>query len=430
MTLTMRKKLSLAVATITLASSVSANQLADLYQQARSYDAQLLSAQAQGNAALQDDVITKAELLPRIDLTGSVSDNNGNRISNGVEVPSSVELSLIQPLFDLSKFYSYQRAKTLSESAKISLSLAEQDLIQRLVTSYLDILSAKGTLEVAESRERALSRRLDQVNAQFDVGLIAITDVLEARASYDDARVGLIDAKGALSNSFEAMERISGAAIKDIAPLSADYPITGLSVSDTEQWVAKALKGNLGLKRAALNETAATQQLEASKALALPTLEFSAALNQSESSFSGDSGGSTLGMRLKVPLYRGGATTAGERKAEYQAAQRQYEYDDALREVTQSTRSLVRDIQTSVASVEARMKSIESRETALEATEQGFEVGTRNVVDVLDAENALFVARQNYIDARLGHIKLQFALKQTVGTLSPEDIVTLDNWLK
>ena len=98
--------------------------------------------------------------------------------------------------------------------------------------------------------------------------------------------------------------------------------------------------------------------------------------------------------------------------------------------MTQNTRSLVRDIETSVASVDARLKSIESRETALEATEQGFEVGTRNVVDVLDAENALYVARQNYVDSRLGHIKLQFALKQTIGTLAPEDLATLDNWLK
>lgn len=424
MTLNLRTKLSLAVAAITLATSVQAKQLADLYQQARNYDAELLAAQAQSNAGLQAAPLALANTLPSVTLTGSASDSNVSDIATGFT------LSLSQPLFDLNKWYNYDRAQTLTEQAKLGLSLAEQGLILRVVNAYLDILSAQATLEVAESRERALSRRLDQVNAQFDVGLIALTDVLEARASYDDARVGLIDAKGALANSYEAMERVSGSAINSVAPLSPDYPITGLEISDTEQWVAKALQGNLQLQSAQLGEQAATQNLEAYRAAAMPTLSLSASLNSGEDNFMRNRADSQVGLTLTVPLYRGGATTAAEKQAEYQAAQSGYEYDDTLREITQSTRTLVRQIETSVASVEARMKSIESRETALEATEQGFEVGTRNVVDVLDAENALYVARQNYVDARLGHIKTQFALKQTVGTLSPDDIATLDKWLK
>lgn len=424
MTLNLRNKLSLAVAAITLATGVQANQLADLYQQARNYDAELLAAQAQANAGLQAAPLAKANTLPSVTLTGSASDSNTSDVASGFT------LSLSQPLFDLNKWYNLDRAETLTEQAKLGLSLAEQGLILRVVNAYLDILSAQATLEVAESRERALSRRLDQVNAQFDVGLIALTDVLEARASYDDARVGLIDATGALANSFEAMERVSGSAVNAVAPLSPDYPISGLEVTDTEQWVAKALQGNLQLQSAQLGEQAANQNLEAYRAAAMPTLSLSASLNSGEDNFMRNRADSQVGLTLTVPLYRGGATTAAEKQAEYQAAQSGYEYDDTLREVTQSTRSLVRDIETSVASVEARMKSIESRETALEATEQGFEVGTRNVVDVLDAENALYVARQNYVDARLGHIRQQFALKQTVGTLSPDDVATLDEWLK
>lgn len=424
MTLNLRNKLSLAVAAISLATGVQANQLADLYQQARNYDAELLAAQAQANAGLLAAPLAKANTLPSVTLTGSAADSNLSDVASGFT------LSLSQPLFDLNKWYNYDRAQTLSEQAKLGLSVAEQGLIMRVVNAYLDILSAQATLEVAESRERALSRRLDQVNAQFDVGLIALTDVLEARASYDDARVGLIDAKGALANSFEAMERVSGSAVNAVAPLSPDYPISGLEVTDTEQWVAKALQGNLQLQSAQLSEQAANQNVEAYRAAAMPTLSLSASLNSGEDNFMRNRSDSQVGLTLTIPLYRGGATTTAEKQAQYQATQSGYEYDDALREVTQATRSLVRDIETSVASVEARLKSIESRETALEATEQGFEVGTRNVVDVLDAENALYVARQNYVNARLGHIKQQFALKQTVGTLSPDDVATLDRWLQ
>ena len=424
MRLSLRSKLSTAIATLTLASAGQAGMLADLYQQARNYDAQLLAAQAQSNAGGLAAEIAASYLKPTVSLTGSSNKANGSDLSNGAT------LSLEQPLFNLQSVYGYEQAQTLTEQAKLGLSLAEQGLIIRVVNAYLDILSAQATLEVAESRERALSRRLDQVNAQFDVGLIAITDVLEARASYDDARVGLIDAKGALTNSYEAMERISGSAVNAVDPLSGDYPIAGLSVSDTEQWVAKALQGNLELQSAQLSEQAANQNLEVKRAAGKPTLSFSASLTTGNDQFMARSSDSSIGLRLNIPIYTGGRTGSEELKAAYEAEQKGYDYDDTLREVTQNTRSLVRDIETSVASVDARLKSIESRETALEATEQGFEVGTRNVVDVLDAENALYVARQNYVDSRLGHIRLQFALKQAIGTLAPDDLATLDNWLK
>lgn len=424
MRLSLRSKLSTAIATLTLASAGQAGMLADLYQQARNYDAQLLAAQAQSNAGGLAAEIAASYLKPTVSLTGSSNKANGSDLSNGAT------LSLEQPLFNLQSVYGYEQAQTLTDQSKLGLSLAEQGLIIRVVNAYLDILSAQATLEVAESRERALSRRLDQVNAQFDVGLIAITDVLEARASYDDARVGLIDAQGALTNSYEAMERISGSAVNGVDPLSEEYPIAGLSVSDTEQWVAKALQGNLELQSAQLSEQAANQNLEVKRAAGKPTLSFSASLTTGNDQFMAYSSDSSIGLRLNIPIYTGGRTGSEELKAAYEAEQKGYDYDDTLREVTQNTRSLVRDIETSVASVDARLKSIESRETALEATEQGFEVGTRNVVDVLDAENALYVARQNYVDSRLGHIRLQFALKQAIGTLAPDDLATLDNWLK
>ena len=420
----LRSKLSTAIAALSLASAGQAGMLADLYQQARNYDAQLLAAQAQANAGSLQADLALTFLKPTVSLTGNSNKTNGSELSNGAT------LSLEQPLFNLQSLYGYEQAQTLTEQAKLGLSLAEQGLIVRVVNAYLDILSAQATLEVAESRERALSRRLDQVNAQFDVGLIAITDVLEARASYDDARVGLIDAQGALVNSYEAMERISGSAVNSVDPLSEDYPIAGLAISDTEQWVAKALNGNLELQSAQLSEQAANQNLEVKRAAGMPTLSFSASLNTGNDQFMARSSDSSFGLRLNIPIYTGGRTGTEELKAAYEAEQKAYDYDDTLREVTQNTRSLVRDIETSVASVDARLKSIESRETALEATEQGFEVGTRNVVDVLDAENALYIARQNYVDSRLGHIKLQFALKQTIGTLAPDDLATLDNWLK
>src|SRR5210317_1024257 len=140
MTLTMRNKLSLAVATITLASSVSANQLADLYEQARSYDAQLLSAQAQSNAGQLRIDIAKSYLAPSVSLDASATRNSS---AQGDSTSTGLTLSVTQPIFNLEIVAGYEYAQALSEKAKLDLEIAEQGIVIRVVNAYLDILSAQ-----------------------------------------------------------------------------------------------------------------------------------------------------------------------------------------------------------------------------------------------------------------------------------------------
>lgn len=430
MTQPLQKALAIALTTALLSSGAQAKALADLYEKARQNDPQLKSATAESLAGQQVAPLKRAALLPQVSLTGSRTETNNAVTNSGVvdAKRSGGQLSLSQPLFDLSSWYDYQSGKLTSEAAKLGLEAAEQGLINRTVNAYLNVLRAQATLEVALSRERALSRRLDQVNAQFDVGLIAITDVLEAKASYDDARVSLIDAEGNLQNSYEELERLSGETGLEVMPVSADYPIDGLDEKDIDAWVDKALNGNIALRLAKTTEMAARKSAQAATSGHLPTLALN--MNTISGNKSYESYDNQVTLNLTIPIFTGGATTASQRQAQYTAQQKMYDTEDTTRQVIQETRSLLRDIETGVASVAARMKSIESRETALEATSQGFEVGTRNVVDVLDAEKSLYEARQAYADARISYISNLFQLKLQVGQLSPEDLFALDNWLQ
>jgi Outer membrane protein len=87
-------------------------------------------------------------------------------------------------------------------------------------------------------------------------------------------------------------------------------------------------------------------------------------------------------------------------------------------------------VQSDVARVKARAQSIVSSQSALEATQAGYEVGTRNVVDVLNAQNALYTAQRDYANTRYDYVLNQLRLKQKAGLLSPADIVELDAFLE
>jgi outer membrane protein len=158
-------------------------------------------------------------------------------------------------------------------------------------------------------------------------------------------------------------------------------------------------------------------------------LELSHKALSGEKAYERNGNGSTA-LTLTIPIFSGFATTANQDKYAYKHTEALFAYEGEVKTVKADTRKLLRDIEASVKTVEARKIALESREKALEATSQGFEVGTRNIVDVLNAETALYAAKTDYAEARIDHISLVTEMKSTLGTLSPADIESLDSWLE
>lgn len=414
-------------------SSPSANAaaLADLYRMALENDPQLKAAEARYLAGQEAGTQGLAQLLPQINAGGSYT-HADDSFRNQSADDRAWQVSLVQPVFDTAKWFGYKKSQLITEQAALQFDLDQQQLIQRTVDAYLGVLRAMSALDTAQAQERALQRRLEQVNAQFEVGVIAITDVQEAQASFDNAVVQRIDAEGALSNSYEALERLSGQRVTAVDPLREDYPIEPVLPTEADPWLEKARNGNIALKLRELGVETSRRDTQIARSGHQPRVNLEANYGYSESEFNGrpwdDS--SSVALTLSVPLFSGGATSSQVRQAQQNLYAAQYEREDQYRNLTEQTRSLLRDLQTSVQSVKARMQSIKSRETALRATEEGFNVGTRNVVDVLQAEQALYQARLDYATARLNHVSTLFRFKQQLGTLSPDDVLALDEWLQ
>ena len=417
--------------TLTVSGMVSAGPLADLYQLALENDPQLKRAEAEFMAGQEAPIQGRAGLLPRAEFRANTA-RNSERAASGARGSTGYTVSLSQPVFNANSYYNFKRSELIADSASTSFEQAEQEIIIRSVDAYLEVLRAMSALENAEAQERALQRRLDQVNAQFEVGLIAITDVQEAQAAYDLAVVQRIDAEGTLSNNYEALERLAGQPFNDLAYLSSDYPIVPVEPSDPQPWISKALQDNLNLRLAETQTEIARRNAQSIRGNRLPEVTLGVS-HENRRSHGGinDSwqDNNTVQLSMNLPLFTGGALSSQQRQAEHEQIASVHQSEDARRAVIEGTRALVRTLQISAQGVKARQQSILSRETALRATEEGFNVGTRNVVDVLQAEQNLFEARQAYENARIDHINALFLFKQTIGTLSPDDLFALDEWL-
>ena len=420
-----KQSLALSIATL-MSASTQAGVLTDLYNNALQHDTSYQESRASALATETGYDIALSNLYPSVGMTATRSTSNPSSNSTSTK---GMTLTIDQTLFSMPAWYGYKAANQLPEITQLSIEAADQGLMFRLVSTYLNALKAKNGLEVAEAQERALKRRLDQVNAQFEVGLIAITDVLEARASYDDARASLFMSQSGVESALDALEKMTGLSDVELQKIKANYPIEGISDGSEAEWVEKALAGNIALRLKKLSEISAGYEAEAYASAHLPTLSFRYSALSGDTAYESRGDYSTA-LTLSIPIFSGYETTANQDKYAYKHTEAVFAYEGEVKTVKADTRKLLRDIEASVKTIDARKVALESREKALEATSQGFEVGTRNIVDVLNAETALYAAKTDYAEARIDHIALVTEMKSTLGTLSPKDIETLDSWLE
>lgn len=432
----------------------AAVNLADAYADAKRNDPVLSAAKAGYQARRQLVPQARAGLLPKLNLSGSTSKNkrsfpvpaqldvnpNSPTFGQVVEIPDQTynehvwQVQLNQPIVNLSAWHDLRSAASTVEAAESVLQATDQDLIVRVVRSYLNVLRAQDRLEASQAQETAVKRQLEQVQQRFEVGLVAITDVLEAQAAYDNSAVARIQADGDLHVFFEILETVSGTHYESLDRISGSLPIVNPDPQDEEQWVATALQANHNILAAKAQLQAANRALAARRAGHWPTIDGAVTHNRFVTgglSFLGDKiETTTYALSFNLPIYQGGFTHARAKEARHLAEQARQELLNQQLTVTRDTRNLFAAVATDVVRVGARLKAIASSQSALEATETGYEVGTRNIVDVLLAQQRLYASQFDYADSRYNYVTDLMLLKQAAGGLAEGDLMELNQFME
>ena len=251
------------VAAAALSQHSRAENLLEVYQAAKENDALLRASRASYAASEQAVPQARSALLPSLGVSASTNwterEFPGSSISSdptdplfGVEVPGQDfndhgwNAQLRQPILNMESWYSLSSARASVNAAEFDLQASEQNLIVRTVQAYLNVLRAQDLLDSTSAEEAAVKRQLEQVQQRFDVGLVAITDVLESQAVYDSAVVRRIQADGDHDIFFESLGTLTGITYEKVDRLSEKLPIVNPSPLDEEAWVNQALQTNLG----------------------------------------------------------------------------------------------------------------------------------------------------------------------------------------
>lgn len=462
MTLTLRP-IAAGIALWLASAGALGDTLLEIYELALENDAQLDAAAATFRADAEISNQARARLLPSVIAEGSYTDADteqsgiqprldslGNLVPLSQQIDGDTETTawsvrLTQPLFDLPAWFNFQRGQELSKQAEASFSAEQQDLIIRVAEAYFNVLRAQDNLQAAQAEERAIQRQLEQTQQRFDVGLIAITDVHEARAAFDSVVAQRLTFEGNVNIALEALSTLTGRNHSNLWQLDKDFPVTPPDPAQRDPWVRFALDKNYDLQAAYYAMEAARYNARAQRMEHLPKVSGSL-LHQEEDvegnqdytlpgmgsrTFPGDSDLETQAVVVSVtmPIFAGGGISAARREAaeRYNAALAQRL--DTERGVVQQTRAQHIAVTTDAQRVNARAQAIVSAQSALDATEAGYEVGTRNIVDVLNARRVLYGSARDYANARYDYVQNMLRLKESAGTLSPDDVIALNKWL-
>jgi outer membrane protein len=353
------------------------------------------------------------------------SDNSDTGTNSSDNIGYSVNLR--QSIYDTVVDGDISIAEANTRAALALLQASRQSLVLRVSETYFSILAAGDNVEFTYAERNAIARQLEEAQKRFEVGLIAITDVHEAQASFDNAEAQVILAENILENSFQALVVLTAdTSIRELDPLGEVLKLSLPDPITVEPWVAIALNNNLDLRAAQESLNAARYERDKNYRNRNPTVDLFASYqgNDSNDDLLGDSQQDdlTVGIALQIPLYKGGRISAERSQADslYRAAQNTALLQTRL--AAQQTRTAFLDVVSGISGVKALNQAFESSRIALEATQAGFEVGTRTSVDVLISLRETFRTQRDYAGARYQYVLNKLRLKQAAGILQEEDL--------
>jgi outer membrane protein len=433
----------------------------DIYQRAVQNDPLIREAEATYLATAEVKPQARSSLLPGLSLGSTLShqfsESQSPAVTGGTgeaqgtatefeQDRDSWNLSLTQTIFDWGRYATLRQADKIVTRAATDYEAAKQDLLLRVADAYFNVLGAEDDLASAVAAREAIARQLEQAERRFEVGLIAITDVQQAQAGFDDSVAVEIQAQRLLASAQEFLREIIGEYVTELAGPTDELPLVTPDPANPEQWVRTALQQNLLLVSSRISAEIAQDDIQIQRSGRLPTVSLSAGYSESTTdqlvTIFGLPGGPTQNastqspegynwsVDLQVPLFAGGLNRSRIQQSVYQQRAALDAVERVVRQTERETRDAYLGVISEISRVQALRQSVESNRTALRATEAGFEVGTMTTVDVLQFQNNLRAAETAYARSRYDYILNVLLLKQAAGTLSVEDVAQVDGWLE
>lgn len=409
-----------------------AADLLQIYRDALSNDQQYAAARATVDAGREKLPQGLAGLLPTIGATANtVWNENKYKPDNQPNVnrnfnTHAYNVSLTQPLFRWQNYVQYGQGKLQVVQAEANFAQATQDLVLRVAQAYFDVLYATDNLVAVRANKFSISRQLEQAKKNFEVGTATITDTHEAQSRFDLASAQEIAAESDLEVKRFALRVITGKNSGELNRLKPQAELKPPQPASMDKWVDAAERDSFIVQAQLAAAEVAAKEVERTCAGHLPTLDVVANYGKSNSALGLESSIGTdsrnIGLQLNIPIFQGGYVNSKTREAVANRSAADAALESAKRAAALNAQQSFLGVVNGLAQVRALEAALISSTSALESNKLGYEVGVRINIDVLNAENQVYVTKRDLAKARFDTLLSQLKLKAAVGSLGEDDL--------
>jgi outer membrane protein len=409
-----------------------ADTLKDALNAAYRTNPTLEGARAQQRATDENVTIQKSNALPTASVNGTYTEFLKQTTSSFISPARSLgaQLNLSVPLYEGGATKNGIRAaETRDLAGRATLRGSESSLFSNVVGAYMDVILDEAVVGLNANNVRVLQVNLQSTQDQYQIGSLTRTDVAQSEARLALAQGDLRNAQANLINARERYVQLVGQAPVNLQP---PPPLPGLPAAVNDA-VKVAEQNNPDLVAAQENADAAGFDIEAAGAARLPKVELFATGGATH--YLGTLGSivpgagaqqfqtsAQAGARLTIPLYQGGRPAAQERQAQARASQALEQVVAAERNVVQQVRSAYSAWQASLAIIASTQTAVSAATLSLEGTRAEQSVGTRQILDILNAEQELLQAQVQLVTARRNAYVAGFTLLAAMGRAEARDL--------
>ncbi|MCZ6591141.1 MAG: TolC family outer membrane protein [Alphaproteobacteria bacterium] len=406
---------------------VHAETLAEALAEAYSTNPDLVAERSRVRAVDEQVPQALSNWRPQVTLSGryglrKLDRETGTGIkTNRTDQPQSIGLAITQNLFRGFRTQAEtERAQNRVAAARSNLIGTEQNVLLEGVVGYVTVLRDTAVLELRTNNVGVIEQQLQATRDRFEVGELTRTDVAQAESRLARAFADRTTAEANLETSRAAYRKAIG---RDPSELRQPKLPPNLPTSETDA-LAAAANNNPNVVFADFNERAARADIELREGELLPTLTLDATIDREKDVVGSDvkDTESAITARLSVPLYQSGAVYSRIREAKQTASQRLSELALSKREAEQDASDAWENFRASQARITSFESEVRAQEVAFEGVQQEAQVGSRTVLDVLDAEQELLDARVNLVSARRDLIVSGYGLLAAIGKLTAQDL--------
>jgi outer membrane protein len=391
-----------------------------------------ITAQRAAQRATDENVpIARADGLPSVNASGGYTENvvksSNSFVSPDREGTAGTQLSV--PIFQGGAVRnSVRAAETRVDAGLATLRGTESDLFTNTVGAYLDVIRDEAIVSLNRQNVRVLEINLQASRDRFQVGDLTRTDVAQSEARLARARGDLQTVEARLIASRENYIRLVGTPPAELEqpPVLPNLPASPTAATDV------ALRENPVLLASQRQRDATRFDVGVARANRLPRLNavvggnyfnYFGSLGSGTGTRVGQTGtASTVGLQLTVPIFQGGRPGALVRRAEALQSQ-------SIENTTATERSVIANTRSNYASWRSALEVIASSEVAVNANKLSLEgvraensVGTRTILDILNAEQELLNSQVTLVTARRDAYVAGFALLASMGNAEARDL--------